>query len=510
MSFLKVNGVIIPVADKGIAETNIEVAAAKRAFSGKFRSHRRAVKRTWRVTTAPMNWADAESLRGWLTWAGQYFPYDTDVFSARGLPVNSGTAGNILPSVAADGASVYTDAKFGAGALLSSVTATNLMSVAQSSQESGLAVTNSGGATGTQDTAHFYQGTKSLKVVTAGSDGVRGRVLLSSTVSAFSSTYYSGSCYLYGTTGSARLGMVASDGATVFGPTINFSGSKANTWVHTQVAMTTSGAASSVRLFVEEDPADQSITFWADAFMVEINRGTYAWVIGGSARPAGVPQYTVTTDLQNANALTVMAWAGPSISPTATVCCLAAFDDLSGRRLLFLLDTATGLMSVATAALNKDAFTGTYTSNAAITVSDWQHLVWVYRDNGVVEFYSNGTKLGTATISTMSPYAPAPAINTMKRLTVGKTPSFTGYDWWAPIDDLLVLPYAASSTMVQNVYGQTSSFASMPNFTCDGIFSPDAPMSCTIHDVNVSRLGAVIGGSWQKAAGILTFTMAEL
>lgn len=99
--FLTLNGVRVPVATW---QRDFEaVGDAGRAFSGAYRSSRRALKRVWSIETAPLSRADAEALAAILQGRGDAWTFDDDLYSAKGNPLNGD--GVVQSSVVKYGAS---------------------------------------------------------------------------------------------------------------------------------------------------------------------------------------------------------------------------------------------------------------------------------------------------------------------------------------------------------------------------------------------------------------------
>jgi hypothetical protein len=89
MPFLQINGITVPVAEWSRSQRPI--GDSGRAFSGQQRSTRRALKRSWRITTTPLTRVTAEALLALLQGQGDAWAFDSDLYSAKGNAMSSGT-----------------------------------------------------------------------------------------------------------------------------------------------------------------------------------------------------------------------------------------------------------------------------------------------------------------------------------------------------------------------------------------------------------------------------------
>jgi len=74
MAFLTINGWEIPVAE--VTKSNEYLGTYKRVFSGSLRDSTSAVKRKWNITTTPLTYDDAYTLRNILISNGDHFGFD--------------------------------------------------------------------------------------------------------------------------------------------------------------------------------------------------------------------------------------------------------------------------------------------------------------------------------------------------------------------------------------------------------------------------------------------------
>lgn len=95
-TFLLLNGYPLRVRD--VTKEPIEIGERDRAFSGKYRSSRRALKRRWRMKTVPMIRTHAEAVKGLLLGLGHYWSFDDDLYSSKGLGPNAGYTATQSPT----------------------------------------------------------------------------------------------------------------------------------------------------------------------------------------------------------------------------------------------------------------------------------------------------------------------------------------------------------------------------------------------------------------------------
>lgn len=499
MSFLKVNGLVIPVTSGGITESTVETFPQMRAFSGKMRPRRRALNRQWKVQTAPMAYADGEAMAGWLSWRGHQFPYDADLFSGRGLPAVG--SGFIMPSpdTGTSGLPVSTSAKYGTGGLVTGPAATNLLTSAQAIPNStGItAMTASGGATkAVSSVATMHQATNML-MTTPASAGP-GTVALSAVTTTAGSTY-TFHAWLLAVSGSpiVRLTLTASNGTVVNGANVTLS---STSWQHVSVSMVMPASTTTVTPKIQENPANQSASFYVESMLLELGSGAQSWVAGGSTRGVARVTYGISLDMYQANAITWMGWVGPPpmLSGGDYVAFMAS-NVASANRIEGHISGA-GVLSIA--AVVGGVTTTTFTASGKAIASPFSHLAFICRQNGGDEIWLDGVKQSVTDNSVL------PTLNTLDTLEMGATSSTL--PWCAPLDEVCFLPYAASQGLIQGIVNEGSQVSAAPTFLCEGTFTPDARVQCAVYDVTIDRTSLYSSGTWQKAAAVVNFTLAEV
>lgn len=89
MSFLLIDGLVIPVVSASPRQSYEDIGRLQRAANGRGLSGVRGVKRSWDVLTPPMSDGDAEALIGLLT-GGVYYDFDSVPYSTAGyIPISS-------------------------------------------------------------------------------------------------------------------------------------------------------------------------------------------------------------------------------------------------------------------------------------------------------------------------------------------------------------------------------------------------------------------------------------
>jgi hypothetical protein len=85
MAFLTLNGVDIPIADRGLTVSYTEIGQKGRAYDGTQRSTVRAVKREWKCKTSLLPYADSEFYRAIIQGLGERWTFaSSDLFGVKG------------------------------------------------------------------------------------------------------------------------------------------------------------------------------------------------------------------------------------------------------------------------------------------------------------------------------------------------------------------------------------------------------------------------------------------
>jgi len=176
MAFLTINGWEIPVAE--VTKSDEYLGTYKRVFSGSLRDSTSAVKRKWNITTTPLTYDDAYTLRNILISKGDHFGFDN-------IAGNTGwdtTIGNFIVSdkgvVATAGTATWRplEGPNGLNAIAVEKSTTNLLSQNTASFETdltGWTITQTG-ITFSNPSDGGYHGSKYLKLVGSSGDTIWG------------------------------------------------------------------------------------------------------------------------------------------------------------------------------------------------------------------------------------------------------------------------------------------------------------------------------------------------
>ena len=206
MTFLRLNGITIPVAAKSMQHELQDIGSRGRAFDGTYLVDRRATKRKWRGRTTPQNELAAHAIAGLIRNEGHYWKFDYlsqsagtfDLYSSMGLAYGS-TVGSLRPLKSATNSRVVYDVfnaaetKFGTGALELSSAVTNILTDNVANGTEAAATTGwTAVAAGTisSSTTEALIGSRSLKIVcTASGDGANAIMTTATTTTYYLSVY---------------------------------------------------------------------------------------------------------------------------------------------------------------------------------------------------------------------------------------------------------------------------------------------------------------------------------
>lgn len=98
MAYLTLNGVTVPVAVDSVSMSFEDVGGEReRSPLGELVGGPIATKREWRMSTTPLPVSEVDAWIGLIEGAGHTFPFDVDLYSARGRGTSAGTATLITP-----------------------------------------------------------------------------------------------------------------------------------------------------------------------------------------------------------------------------------------------------------------------------------------------------------------------------------------------------------------------------------------------------------------------------
>ncbi len=501
MSFMRINGWVVPVLD-GSPSVSPEIIGHKgRAFDGTMLSDERAIKRVWRGSSNQLNELAAKALECILQGKGFCWPYDTDLYSHKGFgPLSSPTpVTTIRNNTAADGDPVLDEngideAKFG-GALYVHETRSNILTADQRDCENaptGFESVN--GATLSADTSNYWEQTKSLKTVTdlVGSDqeGFRTAAIDPGAGSA-GKTYYA-TVYLKGNSGGEVLEVDVEDTTnTAWGPTTTVTLTDANKWYRVKAYITIGGSdCRAMKIRVLEQAPDSGYTYFADGLQIEEGGYPTSWFDG--SRGGGTIEFDSSVFASFCHDMTVSAWVkGWTANPSAQIEFFQADDDSENNVFsLYRASSSNNLVFFTEPASGTGGDSLTYATSP--WDDDWHMVTAVLRRNAesgenIKSLYFDGSLVGSSN----------PAVNTLPactdftRLTMGKGRG-AGSQWQGAIDDLQMLPFAASADLVTAWYNMAKAMPNFPNFYVDGDIMPD-------NELEVLARGVVEGSKFVVA-----------
>jgi hypothetical protein len=539
MAFLTLNGVTTKILAANASAVPVEIGKSDRLLGGEAYREVRATKRSWRVRARVLQEADAIPLMRMLIGRGHGFTFDTNADSVGGItpsgtPIYSthtGTAA-VSPSTSSAspvlnykgsvlGAGAYIPAsKFGAGAIAVEKGTTNLLSsnVASGTDTSGntTGFTAVDGAALTSVTTAAWQGARSLQVVTSGTvNGVRGGVQ-TSPVSASASTEYVGSVYIRTSTSTTVRCWLRDEVNGIDGPVLTIT-TTAGTWYRaTDLTLGTGGGSPTVSLHVEEGTADSAITINADGWQIETGSYSTSWVNG--TRAAGALSYPPGL-LGVARDLTINAWVtAPDIfalSPYPTLVLLegdSGYSGLADPRVHVTFGAAAFNAEFTTRAGDGPGTSDTIASASnSVPLNAWTMITAVLRTNpragqAKKELWINGVQAATSSPSAVPDFSAA----TPQAFYVGNNAGAALWDY-GHIDDLLVLPAAASASQIAAWYGAGVSQATLPRLAMGGdLLRTGETINVKASLDDVRMVAAVLGSTFEANLREFDFTIEEV
>lgn len=466
MSFLTLNGLEVAVADQGSTDLQREtIEPSDRMFDGSLSRRRIVEKRSWKFTTIPLPADRASILEALLRGRGEGWSFDRDAWSARPLPPNTAanTFTNYRLSGPADGRAgflEYNPSAYGKGIEHGPIT-TNILAANQRSVETGTAGFNAvDGATLLQSPDYFYHGTKSLRVLTSATvNGIRGGVNTTG-VAAASGGSHAGSCYLFATSAVTIRAYLYNATTATAGP-ISTITLVPYEWRRVR-GLTLAGvvAGNLLQLWIEESVADSGIEFFVDALQIELSTLSTPFVDGVRATASRTEYQGL--DLYPFKGFTISFWTSQAGAAGGRYAVTLRASATSGD--LFQIGHSGSSLSVSTVGVG-----GLFVQNIAGVFSSWAgRWIQIVVDcvARTVLVYVNGALVGTVSIPvSLFPAFPLPWVY------LGAFGG--GLQWLYPIDDLVILPWAADVTQLANIRAATRSIAVSPRLWAEGSFLPE-------------------------------------
>jgi len=475
-NFLNINGLRIPV--KSCELQPMEIGTRERSVDGSMIMQRRHVKRRWKVDTALLSWADANSIWQMVQGRGHHWQFNGAISpqdntttyypSAGGLNFTNSPGGILEMTTASDGATVQhaisTTAAgpvsaYGVSAYYGAAGTTNRLSADTSNAENASTGYVAANATLSADTTHKWQGTKSLKIVTNNAGAFEGA--LTDNFTTVATTTYTASVYVKSTTGGEQLLLEANTSAGAVLNNTTFTIPAANIWYRISWQFTATTTSSQLRVLSNIQAA---YTIYCDGFMATDVTGiawaSPSWVVGGSSRAAAQgPRFTPTI-IQNLSSFTVSAWIRSYIHTTDVIWEWGTSLGISVAKLL--LDSGVPHASILTSA-GATAVDATI-AGALTPASTWYHLCFVVDTvNQNCYLYKNGTLGHTVAYATPVSFSGATVFS------IGGSAFATTNQFSGGLDEVILLPYAVSSSGVTALYsGVSTSWPVAPKVVVTG------------------------------------------
>ncbi len=460
MTVLAINGFPVPLAVGSGDVDSMEIGSRERMDDGTLLTTRNALKDSIDVATSWLDPEQALALRGLLLGRGDRWSFDEGdwgpQYSAKKRPPNGSPVYGVRtgPEVlAVSDVLDYDIPKLGTGCVEVGAACTNLFDqnirtgTDTSSNTTGF--TNIGVAsTFASSTAAHWQGSRALSIVTA---VTVGSGLRANYAAAAGSTDYAGSVYLKAASGSpvVRVFLKEVTGGSANGTPV-YATLSTTKWKRVECNITTGGGVSAIGLHVDNSTG-VIVSFYADGFQLE--QRTFATTWADPSRAAGQLYYTMG-ELKAGDDLTLMCWTrgGHGSSPVL----LYVGTTADGLRILdngnFEVVSYVGGANQASFAYESSPFTGA-----------WHHVAVVMRRNPqsgsyALELYVDGAQVGHASPT-------LPALPTGSVLYVGNDPAGSN-PWNGLVDELVVLPYGLTASMIAAMYA--SVFSDLPSLNVTG------------------------------------------
>jgi hypothetical protein len=494
--FLALNGMAVPVAT--LSKRFVEAGASERAFDGTLRSSRRALKRQWQAKTAPMTALEADLLERVLLGQGDAWPLDGHIYSSKGIgPTSSSAVSAYTAARAADGLDILNEAKFGNGAWVG-VPNTNLLTANQRGVETDTSgFTAVDGATISRDTTYKLAGAASLKVVTsAAANATRGGAKTNALTTAVA-TQHRGSVYLMATSAVTvrvllRNSTTATDGTPV---TKTLTAYKWERVVDVLSPAFTTG--DGLELHILEDTADAGITFYVDNLQVEASASkTSCWSNGsGTTGKLVYSPYSFAGHEE----LTINCWAA---RPVATAGFLFAISKTNATRKLALAYLSAGQAQLQVGRSDNSLFTTNVSSVIGATGLTMVTIVLRTSRSPHYALYADGVLKASGDLTP----APDPASAGMLELLCYNSVS----RWEGLADDFLLLPFAASASMISGWFSLGRALGAWPRLwlTGDCIPEPAAQVHAKLESSPMVPHADTSG--FQSAGRSVSFSLLEV
>lgn len=507
MSFLELNGRPISVAS--FEESVREVGSRAYGLVGTPLVDRLTQKRVWKVETTPLLRGEATAVKAIVQGLGHSWPFDVDDYSGKGLPAESGAVRTLRSGTAADGAPVYLESKY-TGAVAVERATTNILGADSRDAENaptGYSAINA--AVLAVDTSNYWQGTKSLKVTTNGSFPTDGAYTTAVDPGAGSAgKTYSGSVYVKAPSDNELVKIRLYDVTNAAAGAWTYSlAMTADTWYWLVCTITIGGSdCRSIRLEIEEQVGNAISVFYCDGLQIEEGEVPTSWVDG--SRAAGVLEYDSSV-LSGYRDLTFSCWARSLYHNSTDIRYVFAIGTTVGANSFVVFRDASvdnvSFITTDASAGNWDMLSDTGIWND----EEWHMITAVLRTSPTSLEHIKELYVDSILVDYSDP-AGIPAIASAGFLKIGNTyggAQFSG----GLIDDLLIVPYAASAAQIANWYAFGRAQSALPRVLVhgDAIRETDLSVEAIGKLAGGPYVQAVADGSWQVHLERLSFELEE-
>jgi hypothetical protein len=486
MSFLRLNGLEIPVADGTLSKEANEVGDRGRAFNGQMRSTRRALKDSWVGMTIRVAKSLAIVLRAVILGLGDVWPFDfedtarltADTFTGKGAGLSSGVA-PLMFGIGADGARVVefnggvNESQFGSGSLVNSeVGYTNLLAANQRDVETdttGFAAVG-GGASIARVLTDKLQGAASLEVTA----GAINEGMETTTISASAATAYLTQVYVKPSDTTSLTLFLIDDIGEIDSEPITVTAGMVGKWIKVWLSGTSAGGASNIKLQVL---AAAATTFHVDALAIAQTTRTTSISFPDSFIDKGDPVYPIG-EIANTDDITASLWVrADSTAVSIERQILLMCDDFT-RRCFDINRHPTSPTTNAIRWITQDEDDVTDTlSHTGLWDGQWHHVVAIMRAKPAAgeskkELYVDGVLRDSSSPAKL----PDPAIFADIRVGHQNSTQFWHQEHEGLIDELALFPYAAVAAQVTGWFNLGEALGVLPQLKADGDFIEKAQL----------------------------------
>jgi hypothetical protein len=551
MAYLHINGYQVKTRQGG--EISFEETFGRRGYSpgGNYQFGRNHIGRAWRFTTIPLPRDEAQALANMINMLGDSWKFDlsaasdgvayvtdntsSEVYSdKRRIPQTAEAECTIAAAYGADGARVYdwNGNAYGAfegstGSLLVEPATTNLFAATtyDCSDHTVFIIENaSGSASKADDTASYWEGSSSVKVITGANtgDGLRTPNVTSGFTAGVSTTV---SVFVKGASGGEQVRIALQETLSGGGGAYSTIGTPSSftlpatgdAWTRIYTTETTSATAVGLRVLVLNAVASAQ-TWYVDGFQMEeptdgfptapIDPGSDPYGSGNGARPAGVLDFDTFVSGYT-NGFTVATWF--NVQKTGTGASQYIFDTGDGapRAVVYLDASDQPTFQLV------HSFSGSLLAVDSALSAGWHHLCAVYdRSANTAYLYVDGVLGGSdSTWSGARQYFDIE--NSAGDLSLGSAGTAGNNTAPGPIGSLQIYPFAMPAAMANALYNSGTDTRLPPGLTPLGVHGDflgtgERWVKCygQVNRVsNVPFQDATLG--WQAGGATVDFTLYE-